>query len=116
MSDLSAVLVQIFWPLIRKSSPSSRAEVCRLARSLPAPGSEYPWHHMTSPRMVGPIQRRFCSSVPCSSSVGASIEGPWAIMPRGTPARLNSSSMMTVSSRSGGAPYPPYSRGMVRAQ
>jgi hypothetical protein len=40
MSDLSAMLVQIFCPLIRKSSPSSRADVCRLARSLPAPGSE----------------------------------------------------------------------------
>ena len=37
---LSAVLVQIFWPLMTKSSPSSRADVCRLARSLPAPGSE----------------------------------------------------------------------------
>jgi hypothetical protein len=38
--DLSAVLVQIFWPLIRKSLPSSRADVVRLARSLPEPGSE----------------------------------------------------------------------------
>jgi hypothetical protein len=37
---LSAVLVQIFWPLITKSSPSSMAAVWRLARSLPAPGSE----------------------------------------------------------------------------
>ena len=35
-----AVLVQIFDPEIRKSSPSSTALVCRLARSDPAPGSE----------------------------------------------------------------------------
>ena len=40
MSATCAPLVQIFWPLIRKSSPSSFAEVCRLARSLPEPGSE----------------------------------------------------------------------------
>ena len=38
--DLSAVLVQIFCPEIRKSSPSTSARVWRLARSLPAPGSE----------------------------------------------------------------------------
>ena len=35
-----AVLVQIFWPLMTKSSPSSIARVWRLARSEPEPGSE----------------------------------------------------------------------------
>jgi hypothetical protein len=40
MSEWFAVDVQIFWPVIRKSSPSVSARVCTLARSLPAPGSE----------------------------------------------------------------------------
>ena len=40
MSAWAAVEVQIFWPLITKSSPSSTARVCSEARSEPAPGSE----------------------------------------------------------------------------
>ena len=36
----AAVEVQIFWPLMRKSSPSSVARVESEARSLPDPGSE----------------------------------------------------------------------------
>ena len=36
--------VQTFWPLRIHSSPSRSARVCRLARSLPAPGSENSWH------------------------------------------------------------------------
>jgi len=41
-SALSAYDVQIFWPFTMKTSPSRTARVCRLARSEPAPGSEYP--------------------------------------------------------------------------
>jgi hypothetical protein len=104
MWAFSAVLVQIFDPLMRKSSPSSLAEVWRLARSLPAFGSEYPWHQITSARSVGAIHLRFCSSEPCSSKVGTGIEGPWALKPRSIPARVNSSSITIVSSRSGSAP------------
>ena len=51
------------------------------ARSLPAPGSEYPWHQITSPRMVGPTQRRRCASVPTSRRVGTSMLIPWFMMP-----------------------------------
>jgi hypothetical protein len=40
MSAKCAPLVQIFWPLITHSSPSSFALVRRLARSEPLPGSE----------------------------------------------------------------------------
>jgi hypothetical protein len=54
--------------------------------------------------MVGRIQRRFCSSLPCSSSVGTSISGPCPPMPRETPAALNSSSMITAFRMSGSAP------------
>src|SRR6202020_511072 len=43
-----AAEVQIFWPLITHSSPSRTARVPRLARSEPALGSEYPWHHTSS--------------------------------------------------------------------
>ena len=35
--------VHTFWPVITHSSPSRSALVCRLARSLPAPGSENSW-------------------------------------------------------------------------
>ncbi|MCY1516579.1 hypothetical protein D9M68_512160 [compost metagenome] len=40
MSATCAVEVQIFWPLMTKSPPSSVARVCSEARSEPAPGSE----------------------------------------------------------------------------
>ena len=40
MSAACAVVVQIFWPLMTKSSPSSTALVLSEARSEPAPGSE----------------------------------------------------------------------------
>ena len=36
--------VQIFWPLMMKSSPSATACVCSDARSEPEPGSLKPWH------------------------------------------------------------------------
>ena len=42
--------VQILWPLITQSSPSRTAFVRSDARSLPASGSEKPWHHASSPR------------------------------------------------------------------
>ena len=35
-----APVVQIFWPLMTKSSPSRTARVCSEARSEPLPGSE----------------------------------------------------------------------------
>ena len=54
MSACCAMLVQIFWPLTTKSSPSSTARVCRDARSDPELGSEKPWHQISSPlRILG---------------------------------------------------------------
>jgi len=68
--------VQIFWPLTRKWSPLSSARVCRAARSEPAPGSEKPWHHWTSPRQISGMCSSFWSSVPYSSRVGPNIMTP----------------------------------------
>ena len=54
MSACWAMLVQIFWPLTTKSSPSSTARVCSEARSEPELGSENPWHQISSPlRILG---------------------------------------------------------------
>ena len=39
---------QTFWPLTRKWSPWSSIRVRAAARSLPASGSEKPWHQISS--------------------------------------------------------------------
>jgi len=70
--------VQIFWPLITHSSPSSSALVWRLATSEPAPGSENIWHHMVLPEMLSARKRSFCSCVPYSASIGMHM--PWLMM------------------------------------
>ena len=45
-----ARLVHTFWPFTRHASPSRSARHARDARLLPVPGSEKPWHHISSPR------------------------------------------------------------------
>ncbi len=45
-----ARLVQTFWPVTRQTSPSRVARQVRAARLLPVPGSEKPWHQVSSPR------------------------------------------------------------------
>ena len=54
MSEYCAPDVHTFCPVITHSSPSRSARVCRLARSLPAPGSENNWQAMMSPRHERP--------------------------------------------------------------
>ena len=44
---------QTFWPSTTKRSPSSRAEARTPARSEPAPGSENPWHQISSAARSG---------------------------------------------------------------
>src|SRR5215467_11294801 len=56
--------VHTFWPLTTKWSPWSMARVRRLARSEPAPGSENPWHQISSALRIAGRWRRFCSGVP----------------------------------------------------
>ena len=46
-------LVQIFCPLTTQPPSASAARHDRAARSLPASGSENPWHHISSPRING---------------------------------------------------------------
>ena len=43
-----ARLVHTLWPLMIQLSPSRTADACTLARSLPAFGSEKPWHQISS--------------------------------------------------------------------
>ena len=107
MSASRAPLVQIFWPLITYSSPSRRAEVRSEARSEPDPGSLYPWHQISSPRIVGRISSCFWSSRPKCSSVGTNMLMPWFSIPREIPALWNSSSITRLARASGSWPAPP---------
>ena len=71
LSPCMALVVQIFWPLTTYVSPWRSAFICSAARSEPAPGSEKPWHQMTSLCSSGLMIDRFCSSVPSAMTVGA---------------------------------------------
>ena len=45
-----ARLVHTFWPVTRQPSSARVARHGREARLLPVPGSEKPWHQVSSPR------------------------------------------------------------------
>jgi hypothetical protein len=45
-----ARLVHTFWPLTTQPPSVRVARQARSARLLPVPGSEKPWHHVSSPR------------------------------------------------------------------
>jgi len=51
-SAACAMLVHTFWPLTTKWSPSRTARHWSDARSLPALGSEYPWHQISSQERI----------------------------------------------------------------
>jgi hypothetical protein len=104
-SDHSDQEVHTFWPSITQSSPSRRARVWTLARSLPAFGSEYPWHQSSSPRAMGGRKRCFWASVPKAMTVGPSRVSPMCPIRPGPPARAYSSWKMTCWARL--APRPP---------
>src|SRR3970040_297875 len=70
------MLVQTFWPLMTYQSPSRTARVWRLAMSLPASGSEKPWHQSSSALRILPRCRALCAGVPWVMSVGPSMEMP----------------------------------------
>ncbi len=59
-----ARLVHTLWPFTIQWSPWRTHDACALARSLPAPGSEKPWHQISSAEKSGGRKRRFCSGVP----------------------------------------------------
>ena len=46
-------MVQTFWPVTTHSSPSRTARVFSEARSEPEPGSEKPWHQISSADRIG---------------------------------------------------------------
>ncbi len=71
-----ARLVHTLWPLMIQLSPSRTADACAPARSLPAFGSEKPWHQISSAARSGGSKRRFCSSVPWFRMVGAAMLRP----------------------------------------
>ena len=93
------------------SSPSSTADVFRLARSEPEFGSLKPWHQRISPRRILGRNSRFCSSVPHCSSVGPTSVSPKKSARIGAFARANSSATTTPSIVV--RPLPPYSLGHV---
>ena len=72
----------------RRASARVRSD----ARSEPAPGSEKPWHHTSSPRRICGRCAAFCSSVPSSISVGPACSVPTKFTPTyGALARVVSS-------------------------
>src|SRR5262249_31070526 len=75
----------------------------------PAPGSEYPWHQISSAGRIVGRKRFFCSSVPQCIRVGPSNVTPLILTPEDTPMRPNSSLKMACSITE--APRPPYSFG-----
>jgi hypothetical protein len=48
-----ASVVHTFWPVTTQSSPSRTAFVLTEARSEPEPGSENPWHQISSADRIG---------------------------------------------------------------
>jgi hypothetical protein len=91
-----------------KWSPASSAVVRSEARSLPDPGSEYPWHQNSSALRIFGRKRVFCASVP-----KLMINGPTIPKPKtesgGAPASSISSAKM--KRRAASQPVPPSSAG-----
>ena len=94
--------VQIFWPFTTNSSPTISARVRSDARSEPEPGSEYPWHQISSAASIFGRYWRRCSSVPCAMSVGPTIWMP--IIPMMPGARARTISSFTMVCRMTSAP------------
>ena len=108
-SAYCAWVVQIFWPLMTHSSPSSSALVFRPARSEPASGSLKPWHHEICPDRILGRNSCFCSSLPHCRIVGPTSVSPKKSARNGAPARANSSFSTTLCIVV--RPLPPYSFG-----
>ena len=111
-SDWWASEVQTFWPVTTHSSPSSSARVATLARSLPALGSEYPWHHSSVPSTIRGRKRSCWASVPYWISVGPSSPSPRMLTRPGALAFTYSSLKITWWAME--APRPPNSTGQPR--
>ncbi len=82
---------QTFWPLTTKWPSRASARVRTPARSEPAPGSENPWHQISSAERIFERCRSFCRSVPWAMIVGPAIPSPITPMCCGASARASSS-------------------------
>ena len=82
-------VVQVFWPFSRQPpAASSRVALDAIAaRSLPASGSDQPWHQVCSPLAIAGRNRSRWAGVPNSNSVGASRKIPFWVTRWGAPAR-----------------------------
>ena len=82
-------LAQVFWPVSSQPSPSPlrTARERMPARSLPASGSDQPWHQISSPAAIGGKKRSFWAGVPYSSMVGARRKMPFWLTRLGARAR-----------------------------
>jgi hypothetical protein len=86
-----AYVVQTFCPVTTHSLPLRTARVFSDARSEPEPGSEKPWHQISSADRIGARKRCFWSSVPWAITVGPPIASPRTLAICGAPARAISS-------------------------
>ncbi len=81
----------VFCPLSTHASPSpvdrTVARLRMAARSLPASGSDHPWHQTSAPEAMAGRYRAFCCGVPNSNSVGARRKMPFCPTRVGAPAR-----------------------------
>ena len=91
-----ALVLHSFWPLTTHSSPSRSARVVSPARSEPLPGSLNSWHHVSSPVIARGSRRRFSSSEPWASSVGAASPMPPPTAGPTAPAAASSSATIGV--------------------
>src|SRR6056300_1037469 len=112
-SALCALVVHILVPFTKKWSPISSAFVFRLARSEPAPGSEYPCAQRISPFTILGICSCFCASLPYASRAGPNIQTP--ISYSGGRHFNRAISCCNTLASSIDRPPPPYSFGQVGA-
>lgn len=82
-------VVQVFWPVNRQPPAASSRTAFEViaARSLPALGSDQPWHHRSSADAIRGRNRSCCSWVPYSKMVGANRKMPFWVTRWGAPAR-----------------------------
>ena len=110
-SAMSAWLVHTFWPLTTYVVAVALAAACAAPpRSEPAPGSEKPWHHSSSPDTSG-ARKRSLLRLACRAAGAPGRSGRRSDC-AGGPRRADRSSAWSKNQRSTTvAPRPPCSRG-----
>src|ERR687891_2046340 len=104
-----AKVVHTFWPVTRQPPFWGTALVFNDARSDPDPGSEKPWHQISSADRIGSRKRSFCSELPWAITTGPPITRPSTLAGAGT--RWRASSSLKIDCSISVAPLPPYSSG-----